>query len=195
VQKVGEYVRFQSVIPAPLNEMAILMAGRAWNAQFEFWAHRRLGKAAGLDGAIIDAIAEGRRPATMSGDERIVYDFCTELFRDKGAQPMRPRRSSIASASKVIDLIVAIGYHPRCRWSERDRHQTSCRRDPAPSLSLWRALHISARGSDMSAFVTNVRILDGLRGSASFSGGADRVTTALPPSSPGRTRPMPPAPP
>src|SRR5262245_46051832 len=46
VQKVGEYVRFHSVIPAPLNEMAILMAGRAWNAQYEFWAHSRLGKAA-----------------------------------------------------------------------------------------------------------------------------------------------------
>src|SRR5512134_2773877 len=53
VQKVGEYVRFQSTIPAR------------------------------LDGAIIDAIAEGRRPSTMSADERVVYDFCSELFRDK----------------------------------------------------------------------------------------------------------------
>lgn len=112
MQKVGEYVRFQSVIPAPLNEMAILMAGRAWNAQFEFWAHRRLGKAAGLDGAIIDAIAEGRRPATMSDDERIVYDFCTELFRDKAVSDaaftaVRDRFGE----QGVIDLIVAVGYY------------------------------------------------------------------------------------
>ena len=112
VQKVGEYVRFQSVIPAPLNEMAILMAGRAWNAQFEFWAHRRLGKAAGLDGAIIDAIAEGRRPATMSDDERIVYDFCTELFRDKAVSDAAFAAVCDRFGERgVIDLIVAVGYY------------------------------------------------------------------------------------
>ena len=112
VQKVGEYVRFESVIPAPLNEMAILIAGRAWNAQFEFWAHSRLGKAAGLDGAIIDAIAENRRPATMSADERIVYDFCTELFRDKRvSDPTFKAVSDRFGEQGVIDLIVAVGYY------------------------------------------------------------------------------------
>ena len=35
VQRVGEYVRFQTTIPAPLNELAILITGRFWNAQFE----------------------------------------------------------------------------------------------------------------------------------------------------------------
>ncbi len=39
VQKIGEYIRFQSTIPAALNEMAILITGRFWGAQYEFWAH------------------------------------------------------------------------------------------------------------------------------------------------------------
>ncbi|MGH7333751.1 MAG: carboxymuconolactone decarboxylase family protein [Candidatus Rokuibacteriota bacterium] len=112
VQKVGEYVRFHSVIPAPLNEMAILIAGRSWNAQFEFWAHSRLGKEAGLDGTIIDAIAEGRRPPKMSDDERIVYDFCSELFRDKEVAD-RTFRAVVERFGEqgVIDLIVAGGYY------------------------------------------------------------------------------------
>src|SRR5262249_10314990 len=83
VQRVGEYVRFQTSIPAALNEMAILITGRFWSAQFEFWAHRRLAQQAGLPDRIIDAIAEGRRPSPMSDDERIVYDFCTELFHHR----------------------------------------------------------------------------------------------------------------
>src|SRR5215510_7683935 len=33
VQRVGEYVRFQTSIPAALNEMAILITGRFWGAQ------------------------------------------------------------------------------------------------------------------------------------------------------------------
>ena len=112
VQRVGEFVRFQSSIPAALNEMAILITGRFWGAQFEFWAHRRLGRAAGLSDAVIDAIAEGRRPAAMSDDERMVYDFCTELFRDKAVSD-----ASFAAVTRrfgeqgVIDLIAASGYY------------------------------------------------------------------------------------
>ena len=56
VQRVGEYVRFQTTIPAALNEMAILITGRFWSAQFEFWAHRRLARTAGLADAIIHGL-------------------------------------------------------------------------------------------------------------------------------------------
>ena len=112
VQKVGEYVRFGSSIPAALNEMAILITGRFWGAQYEFWAHSRLARTAGLSDGIIGAIAEGRRPDGMSDDERIVYDFCTELFRDKAVSDA----AFAAAAARfgeagVIDLIAACGYY------------------------------------------------------------------------------------
>jgi 4-carboxymuconolactone decarboxylase len=112
VQKVGEYVRFQTTIPAALNEMAILITGRFWSAQFEFWAHRRLARTAGVADAIIDAIAEGRRPPAMSDDERIVYDFCTELFRDKAVSD-RTFKAVVDRFGEqgVIDLIAACGYY------------------------------------------------------------------------------------
>jgi len=112
VQKVGEYIRFQSTIPAPLNEMAILITGRFWSAQYEFWAHSRLARTAGLGDAIIDAIAEGRRPSAMSGDERIVYDFCTELFRDKAVSDATFKAVVDRFGEPgVIDLIAASGYY------------------------------------------------------------------------------------
>jgi 4-carboxymuconolactone decarboxylase len=112
VQKVGEYVRFQSSIPPALNELAILITGRFWGAQFEYWAHSRLARAAGLDDAIIVAIAEGRRPAALSDDERIVYDFCTELFRDRAVSDssFKGARDRFGEQG-VIDLIAASGYY------------------------------------------------------------------------------------
>ena len=112
IQLVGEYVRFQSSIPPALNEMAILIAGRFWSAQFEFWAHRRLARTAGLPDAIIDAIAEGRRPAAMADDQCVVYDFCSELFRDRAVTD-----AAFAAVvgrfgdQGVIDLIAAVGYY------------------------------------------------------------------------------------
>jgi 4-carboxymuconolactone decarboxylase len=112
VQKIGEYIRFQSSIPAALNEMAILITGRFWGAQYEFWAHSQLARTAGLPDAIIDAIAQGRRPAAMSDDQRIVHDFCTELFRDKAVSDASFRAAVERFGEQgVIDLIAASGYY------------------------------------------------------------------------------------
>lgn len=112
VQKVGEYIRFQSTIPAPLNPMAILITGRFWGAQFEFWAHSRLARTAGLADEIIDAIAEGRRPSAMTDDERIVYDFCTEMFRDKAVSDTAFKAAVERFGEQgVIDLIATGGYY------------------------------------------------------------------------------------
>jgi 4-carboxymuconolactone decarboxylase len=112
VQKVGEYIRFQSSIPAALNEMAILITGRFWGAQYEYWAHSALARTAGLPDPIIAAIAEGRRPATMSGDERIVYDFCSELFRDRAVSDAAFKAVTDRFGEQgIIDLIAACGYY------------------------------------------------------------------------------------
>jgi 4-carboxymuconolactone decarboxylase len=112
VQRVGAYVRFKSTIPAPLNELAICMAGRKWTAQYEFYAHRKLGIDAGLNPAILDAVAAGRRPEGMSKDETIVYEFVTELLAtgsvsDGKYQPALDRFGE----GGVMDLVGAVGYY------------------------------------------------------------------------------------
>jgi 4-carboxymuconolactone decarboxylase len=112
VQKVGAYVRFSSSIPAPLNELAICMAGRKWGAQYEFYAHRRLGIEAGLNPAILDAIAEGHTPSDMSPDELMVYGFATDLLStgqvsDAKYAPVLERFGERG----VMDLVGAIGYY------------------------------------------------------------------------------------
>ena len=76
-QKVGEYIRFNSSLPARLNEFAILITARYWNAQYEWYAHHPLALKAGLNPAVAADLAQGRRPAGMKDDEAAVYDFCT----------------------------------------------------------------------------------------------------------------------
>ena len=112
VQRVGAYVRYKSCLPAALNEMAICMAGRKWTAQYEFYAHRRLALEAGLDASILDAIAAGTRPAKLSADEAIVYDFASELLgtgqvSDKVYAGVTDRFGERG----VMDLVGAIGYY------------------------------------------------------------------------------------
>jgi 4-carboxymuconolactone decarboxylase len=112
VQRVGAYVRFKSSLPAALNEMAICMAGRKWTAQYEFYAHRRLALEAGLDASILDAIAAGRRPAKLSADEAVVYDFASELLStgqvsDATFAAVKNRFGERGA----IDLVGAVGYY------------------------------------------------------------------------------------
>jgi 4-carboxymuconolactone decarboxylase len=112
VQKVGEYIRFRSSIPARLNELAILIVARKWTAQFEWYAHHQFAMKAGLDPAVAAAIAEGRRPDRMQDDEEVVYAFCTELL-----ETTQLTDATFAATVKlfgeqgVIDLIGALGYY------------------------------------------------------------------------------------
>jgi 4-carboxymuconolactone decarboxylase len=112
VQRVGAYVRFGSSIPPALNELAICMAGRKWGAQYEFYAHRRLGIDAGLNPAILDAVAAGRRPADMSGDETIVYEFCTDLLSIGQVTDARYNAALERFGERgIMDLVGAVGYY------------------------------------------------------------------------------------
>ena len=112
VQRVGAYVRFGSSIPPRLNEMAIIMAGRKWGAQYEFHAHRRLALEAGLSAAIADAIATNQRPANMAKDEETVYDFVSELLTTGHVSDATFRRVRDAFGERgVVDLVGAVGYY------------------------------------------------------------------------------------
>jgi 4-carboxymuconolactone decarboxylase len=112
VQRVGAYVRYGSSIPAALNELAICMAGRKWTAQYEFYAHRKLGIDAGLNPAILDAVADGTTPVGMSADETIVYNFVTALLSN-GSVPDAQYRPALDRFGEngVMDLVGAVGYY------------------------------------------------------------------------------------
>jgi 4-carboxymuconolactone decarboxylase len=112
MQKLGEQVRYHTSLPHKLNEFAILITARAWNAKYEWYAHHPLAMQAGLEPAVAADLAQGRRPRGMSPDEAAVYDFCTELRRDK-----RVSDATYAAVRKllgdqgVIDLIAVNGYY------------------------------------------------------------------------------------
>ena len=63
LQKVGEYVRYNSSLPLRLNEFAILIPARHWTSQYEWYAHHPLAVKAGLDPKVAADLAANKRPA------------------------------------------------------------------------------------------------------------------------------------
>jgi 4-carboxymuconolactone decarboxylase len=111
-QKVGEYIRFNSSVPKRLNEFAILITARAWDAEYEWYAHYPLALAAGLKPDVAADLANHKRPAAMAADEAAVYDFLTELRRDRRvSDPTYARAKAILGQKGVIDLIGVAGYY------------------------------------------------------------------------------------
>ena len=111
-QELGARVRFKNSLPEPLKELAILAVARFWTAQYEWYAHRRLALEAGLEGAIIDAIAAGNRPAKMSADETAVYDFANQLLETREVSDATFAAVKERFGEKgVIDLICTMGYY------------------------------------------------------------------------------------
>jgi 4-carboxymuconolactone decarboxylase len=112
MQKVGEYLRFSSSIPADLNEFAILITARVWTSQYEWYAHHAMAMKAGLPPAIAADLAAGRRPAGMTEDQRLVYEFCTELHRDHGVSDATFEATAARFGEQgVVDLIAVSGYY------------------------------------------------------------------------------------
>ena len=72
---MGDYLRFRNVLPKRVSEMVILITAREWTQQYEWAYHYKIAVEEKLDKAVIDAIAEGRRPANMKEDEAAAYDF------------------------------------------------------------------------------------------------------------------------
>jgi 4-carboxymuconolactone decarboxylase len=107
-----DYLRQKTSLPHRLNEMAILLEARLWDAQYEWWAHEPLARKAGLSEPIIDNLREGKRPDSMQPDEAIVYDVVTELLNKRHLSD-----ATFASARKilgeqqVVDLVAVAGFY------------------------------------------------------------------------------------
>lgn len=111
LQKVGEYLRFNSALAPRISEFATLTVCRAWTQHFEWCTHVPLALKAGTSQETIDALREGRRPAAMSGDESAVYDFSTELLSNRGVSDTTYREAVDRFGEQgVIDLISTLGY-------------------------------------------------------------------------------------
>ncbi|HSR12086.1 MAG TPA: carboxymuconolactone decarboxylase [Thermodesulfobacteriota bacterium] len=110
--KVAEHIRFKSSLPPRLNEFAILITARYWTAQYEWFAHHRLALKAGLDPAVAEDLAQGRRPANMKEDEAVVYDFSSELHKNHGVSDAVYKAAVDKFGEQgVVDLIAVNGYY------------------------------------------------------------------------------------
>ena len=104
------YLRWQTSVPTRLNEFAILIIGRQWRSQVEWFAHEPLALKAGLSREIIAELKAGKRPSGMAADEAAVYDFVTELTTKHAVSDETfARAKALLGEQQVVDLTAVTG--------------------------------------------------------------------------------------
>ena len=104
------YLRWNSSVPLRLNEFAILIIGRQWRSQVEWFAHAPLAIKAGLSPEIVADLKAKKTPADMKPDEALVYDFVTELTTDhKVSDATFARAKELLSEQQIVDLTTISG--------------------------------------------------------------------------------------
>jgi 4-carboxymuconolactone decarboxylase len=112
LQKVGEYVRFNTSLEKRLNEMAIIMTAQYWGSQYEWYAHAPLAIKAGLDPDVVAALGAGNKPEKMKDDEALVWEFTTQLRRDHGVNDaIYAKAVEKFGENGVMDLVAVNGYY------------------------------------------------------------------------------------
>src|SRR5437868_3261823 len=82
--RLGEVLRFNTMFPPKLSEIAILVTARHWTAHYEWYAHKRLALRGGMDPDIIEAIRDRRTPDFDDPKGQMIYDVAKSLHEGRG---------------------------------------------------------------------------------------------------------------
>ena len=104
------YLRWNTSVPLRLNEFAILIIGRQWRSQVEWFAHAPIAIRAGLSPDLVAELKTNKRPANMQPDEAAVYDFVTELaLKHEVSDATFKRAKETLGEQQVVDLTAVAG--------------------------------------------------------------------------------------
>ncbi len=111
-QRLGEFLRYDTSLSPALSELAILVTARFWTSHYEWYAHKRDGLKAGIDPAVIEAIAARRPPGLADPAAQAVYDYATALHERHGV-PDAVHAAAVAALGEtgVVELVGLLGYY------------------------------------------------------------------------------------
>ncbi len=133
VGRVGEYLRFDSVLDVKLRELVTCAVARHAGNQFEWVMHAPLAEKAGVAPATLESLRLGARPTALPGDEALALDFANEVLLRNGASEPTYAAAVVRFGERgVVELTALIGYFVMVNWVMNVAH-TPAR--PAPGVA------------------------------------------------------------
>lgn len=111
-QRLGAFCRYRTGLPLRLSELAILTTAAQWRSQAEWHIHYPIALEAGLSAQVAESIRNGATPQFADEDERVIWQFTTELYRDKRVSDSTYRAAEGRfGLPVVVNLTALLGYY------------------------------------------------------------------------------------
>jgi 4-carboxymuconolactone decarboxylase len=139
VAKMGEYLRFGSVLDARVRELATCVAARHTGNQFEWQMHAPLAAQAGVDTRALELLRQGARPVPLTEDEALAVDFSTELLHTHGCcDATHAAARERFGEQGVVELSALVGYFVMVCWVMNVAHTPAQKKngEPLPAFPL-----------------------------------------------------------
>jgi 4-carboxymuconolactone decarboxylase len=109
---LGAVVRFGTSIEHRLTELAIITVAAHWHAEFEWMAHARIAREAGVSAEVVDAIGRGEDPPFALDDERIVFESAHQLATEGHLSQARyDAAQGLVGDTGMVELVALCGYY------------------------------------------------------------------------------------
>jgi 4-carboxymuconolactone decarboxylase len=111
-QRLGELLRFDTALGPRLTELAILICARHWTSHHEWKAHKQLALSAGLEPAVIAAIA-AREPPPLSDREGAIILRVSQAMLNQGRleASLYSEALHLLGEKALVELVATLGYY------------------------------------------------------------------------------------
>jgi 4-carboxymuconolactone decarboxylase len=112
LQELGAAIRFRTSFTARERELATLVVAAHWRSDYEWYAHERIGRGAGLTDEELSALRTGRRPPLADQRERVVYEVARVLTAAGDLDDARYAEAAAALGRPLlVELVTLVGYY------------------------------------------------------------------------------------
>jgi 4-carboxymuconolactone decarboxylase len=109
MQGLGAAIRYRTSLDPATRELAILVVAATLDSEFEWFAHERLARAAGVSEETIARVAAGREP---DGEDALPYLAARDLITDGDLSDGRYAEvEQRFGTAGCVELVVLIGYY------------------------------------------------------------------------------------
>jgi 4-carboxymuconolactone decarboxylase len=99
-------------LPPRVHEIVILTVGAAWGSTYELYAHRIVGKLAGLPEDVVRALESGRTPDLQDEQEAVAYEFTSQLTHEHRIDAETySRAAEVFGHRGSVDLVLLVGLY------------------------------------------------------------------------------------
>ncbi|MEO8937946.1 MAG: carboxymuconolactone decarboxylase family protein [Burkholderiaceae bacterium] len=110
MKRLLDYLRFNNSLPRQLSEFAILIQGRLWTSNVEWYAHYPLAIKAGLPESVAADLKANIRPRDMAPDVAVVYDVCMDMSTKHAiSDELFHRAKATLGEQQLVDLVAISG--------------------------------------------------------------------------------------